>query len=161
MTATLITPERLRALLHYDPETGVFVRRTTRPGAVAGCLRNDTGYLVMNIDRRQYYLHRLAWLYMHDRWPQGVTDHINRVRTDNRIANLREVTRGQNNQNSGLRADNTSGHVGVSWIARVKKWIAQIIVDGKHRHLGYFTDLDAAVAARKAAEIELHSHRPT
>jgi hypothetical protein len=114
----------------------------------------------MIIDGKQYYLHRLAWLYVHDRWPQGVTDHINRVRTDNRIANLREVTRGQNNQNSRRRKDNTSGHPGVTWFKRTAQWRAYIQAGGKVHSLGYFTDLDAAVAARKAAEAAHHTHRP-
>ena len=161
MTTPLITPERLRALLHYDPETGIFVRRTRKPRAVVGCLSGDTGYLVIVLDRKQYYLHRLAWLYTHDRWPQGVTDHINRVRTDNRIANLREVTRGQNNQNSHRRKDNTSGHPGVTWFTRTAQWRAYIQVNGKVHSLGYFSDFDAAVAARKTAEAVHHTHRPT
>jgi hypothetical protein len=93
----------LRALLDYDPDTGVFTWRNPRTywhkvGDVAGSV-NGRGYRILGICGRYYAEHRLAWFYVHGAWPTHTIDHINRVRTDNRIANLRDVTMRENNLN--------------------------------------------------------------
>lgn len=98
----MITQDRLRELLHYDPDTGIFTRLVStgwrgKVGDVAG-YKNPDGYLVIMIDYKLYLAHRLAWLYTYGRFPE-VTDHINGVRDDNRIVNLREVTNWENAQN--------------------------------------------------------------
>jgi hypothetical protein len=90
-----ITAEELRARLRYDPETGEFSRPD---GGSVGCL-NPEGYVAIRVARKQYRAHRLAWLYVTGSWPKNEIDHINRVRHDNRIANLRDVTRLENNDN--------------------------------------------------------------
>jgi hypothetical protein len=89
---------------------------------------------------------------VHGVWPEDQIDHINRDRADNRIENLREVTNKQNQQNRSTNSDNTSGHTGVSWYKPYSKWRAQIKHNHKVIHLGYFTNIEDAIAARKAAE---------
>lgn len=167
MTTTLITPERLKTLLHYDPETGLFTRRITRgyrggrhkAGSICGTLMKN-GYVVICIDGRDYKAHRLAWLYARGTWPANYIDHINQSKSDNRLCNLREATKAQNGQNQALRRNNTSGHTGVSWSAKETRWVVYIRAEKTRRRVGAFTTLDAAVAARKAAEITLHPYRP-
>ena len=151
-----LTAEKLRELLHYDPETGIFTRKVStanrvKVGDVAGCLRGD-GYLSIMLQRRLYQAHRLAWLHTYGEWPTGQIDHINRVRTDNRISNLRDVTHKQNHQNRSKPSSNTSGHPGVCWHKLNSRWVAQIKHNQKPIHLGYFSTIEEAVAARKAAE---------
>jgi hypothetical protein len=85
-------------------------------------------------------------------WPEDQIDHINRIRTDNRISNLREVSHKQNHQNRSKSSHNTSGHSGVSWYKQKSRWRAQITHNQKDIHLGLFTNLEDAIAARKAAE---------
>jgi len=152
-----IQVSRLRELLHYDPDTGVFTWIKTAAhrvpaGTVAGALSNK-GYLRIQIDRKIYPAHRLAWLYVHGTWPRGFVDHINRNRVDNRISNLRDVNASQNVRNCGLRATNTSGYKGVSYWTERKKWAAQIRLNGKNKLLGMFaTPEEASAAYKKAAE---------
>ena len=143
----------LHGHLHYDPEAGVFTRmvggRGGRIGAQAGCVDNSTGYVRIHINGRLYYAHRLAWLYTHGRWPVEHVDHVNGVRADNRLCNLREATRTQNNRNSGLSIRNTSGERGVDY--HKGRWRARVYMAGKTICLGEFADLDEAIAARRAA----------
>lgn len=151
-----LTAEYLRSVLRYDPDTGIFtwkVRTSPRVkvGDTTGSL-DGNGYLQIRLQSRKHLAHRLAWLYVHGVWPKDQIDHINRIRTDNRIANLREVTNKQNLQNAGKRSNNTSGHSGVRWYRQSSKWVVVITHNYKRTHLGYFENLEDAVAARKAAE---------
>ena len=151
-----LTAEYLRSILHYDPATGIFTRkvstsRRVKAGDVAGC-PDGHGYLRIMVCSRLHQAHRLAWLYVYGTWPKDQLDHINRNPSDNRIANLRDVSHKQNGQNASKPSNNTSGHPGVYWHKRDSKWVACIKHNYKHIHLGYFTDIEAAVAARKAAE---------
>ncbi len=153
---TTLTAEYLRSVLHYEPETGIFtwkVRTANRVkvGDVAGC-PDGRGYLQIRVQSRKYQAHRLAWLYVYGEWPKDQLDHINRIRTDNRISNLREVTNKQNLQNAGKRSNNTSGHSGVRWYRQSSKWVACITHNYKRIHLGFFATIEEAIAARKAAE---------
>ena len=154
--ANELTAEYLRSVLHYDPATGIFTWKVgTSPrvkvGNLAGCPDGD-GYLQITVLSRIYRAHRLACLYTYGEWPTGQIDHINRNRSDNRICNLREVSNKQNGQNASKRSDNTSGHPGVCWNKRASKWLARIMHNRKNINLGYFENLEDAVAARKAAE---------
>jgi hypothetical protein len=165
MATHLITQERLKALLHYDPDTGVFTRRVDvgrrhKAGSVCGNLLRN-GYVRIGIGGHSYKAHRLAWLYVYGAWPQDQIDHLNHNKTDNRIDNLRDVTSAQNQQNRRCVAKNTSGHLGVAWATDMQRWLAGIKVGGKSYHLGYFENLADAVAARKAGERIYHPHRPT
>lgn len=157
-----LTAEKLRELLHYDPETGIFTWRVSaansvKVGDVAGC-SNGNGYLRLRLQSRLYHAHRLAWLYVYGEWPKGQIDHINRDRSDNRISNLREVTNKQNAQNSSKPSNNTSGHPGVYWYKQSSKWQAKITHNQKHIHLGCFATIEDAIAARKAGELKYWGH---
>lgn len=156
-----LNAERLRELLHYDPDTGVFTRRiktalSSRMGEIVGSV-NQRGYLVTSIDHRLYRLHRLAWLYVHGLWPVAEIDHIDGNPKNNRIANLRDVSRPVNTQNMRRPTKrNTAGFLGVSWKKRQQRWVAQISVFGKTRFIGYFDSADAAHAAYLGAKRALH-----
>ena len=151
----MVTQEELKELLHYNPDTGIFTRIASRgsvkAGYIAGCLDKD-GYITIKINCKTYKAHRLAWFYVHGKWPKHKIDHINHVRADNRIANLRCATCRENNKNSSLRKDNTSGVCGVCWYRPKKKWASQIMVNGMNVCLGYFTDKFEAICARKSAD---------
>lgn len=155
-----LSQEKLKELLHYDPLSGVFtwkqqVNSNALAGSVAGC-QSGWGYWRIAICGRQYLAHRLAWLYVHGEMPSGEIDHINRNKTDNRIANLRSVSRSVNQQNNGLRADNKSGFVGVHWHSSKQRWRAVITLNGKKHRLGNFTTKEAAAEAYAEAKARLH-----
>ena len=137
-----LTAERLREVLDYDPETGVFVWRVqvnnrVEVGDVAG-FSDGKGYLAIRLDRVQVFAHRLAWFWIHDAWPTGVIDHIDGVTTNNAIRNLRDVDHASNMQNlKGAKRDNSaSGLLGV--VPSRDKWVAQIRVGRKKYHLGVY-----------------------
>ena len=161
MASTDLTAERLRELLHYDLATGVFTRIARRNsnakiGDQAGSLRAD-GYHIIRLDNKIYRTHRLAWLYVHSRWPDKEIDHVNGKRTDNWIANLREATRSENQQNLRHQTSrSTSGFLGVSWHKARMKWIAQIKIDGQKHYLGYFSIASEAHAAYIEAKRMYH-----
>jgi hypothetical protein len=147
---TKLNAGRLREVLSYDPETGAFTwlvstARHRRIGDVAGCVKD--GYRQIGIDGRRYRAHRLAWLWMTGEWPSAEIDHINGDPADNRIANLRPATSSQNKANARLRSDNSSKLKGVSYDRQRQKWLARIVLAGRARNLGRFTDPAAAHAA--------------
>ncbi len=161
----MVTQERLKQLLDYDPETGEFVWINPpvgwlQPGDRTGASHDRDGYLRIGIDGRRYKAHRLAWLFVHGVWPAGEIDHINRVKHDNRISNLRDATVGENRQNITARRTNTSGAKGVSWHKHSMKWRACIRSNGRQISLGYYCSFDAAVAARQRAEKALQPFSP-
>lgn len=162
--AVELTAERLRELLSYDPATGAFTHRVSRgparAGASTGTLR-QSGYIEINIASRVRKAHRLAWLYVHGRWPACHLDHVNGNPGDNRIANLRECTAAENQQNKARSCTNSSGHTGVTWHRPNRKWVAQISVGGRKRCLGYFHDKDDAAAAYRSAKAVIHTFQPT
>lgn len=153
-----LTAQRLREVLHYDPETGVFARLSLRGKAI------DTphckGYRVIRIDGTLYLAHRIAWLYMTGEWPMSQIDHVNGIRACNEWGNLREATPAQNQQNMGRSKANTSGHAGVSWHANSGKWRARIGLNGRELSLGYFESFEDAVKARADAKRRLHAFNP-
>lgn len=159
MARKILTQSRLQELLHYDSETGNFtwIKPCSRfsqvtPGEKAGTV-HCRGYIHIKVDGQSYKAHRLAWLYMHGRWPHPAIDHINRVKTDNRIANLRETDQLGNMQNKGMYRNNSSGYTGVSWHKQRRKWAAQLQVNGKNRFIGMFdTPEQAAVAYQQAKQ---------
>jgi len=158
MTNAILTETRLKELLNYDPDTGIFVRiktvgPTAREGQISGYLHNASGYYISCLDYVDYKHHRLAWLYVTGKWPNGCLDHINGDRKDNRFLNLREATKAQNSYNSGTPKTNTSGYKGVSWSNQANKWFAKIVIQGKQIHLGFFSEPeDASSAYNKAAK---------
>lgn len=170
----------LRGLLRYEAETGklFWLPRTAqhigngRNGAEVEAIRwntkwsgkeaftskNGSGYLTGNVFRKFFSAHRIAWALYYGEWPKGDIDHINGVRHDNRIDNLRDVSGSANNCNTRIRKDNKTGCTGVFWRKDGAKWAASIRLHGKISHLGFFKDKAEAIAARKNAEKELGFH---
>lgn len=163
MTFNILTQDRLKTLLTYDPDTGIFVYAKARPkvqvGAIAGHVHKGHGYNQIKIDGKLYLAHRLAWLYVYGRWPQEQLDHINRIRTDNRLANLREVTNAQNCQNRPVQRNSTSKCAGVTWNKTLNKWHTRISLNNQRKHIGWFLTFEDAVATRHQAEQNFHTHR--
>lgn len=157
-----LTQERLKSLLRYEPETGHFywlvASGRARVDALAGC--RQEGYIDIKIDGRKHKAHRLAFLYETGLWPTEQVDHINGVRSDNRWFNLRPATPSQNchNQRRPHSNNRSSRHLGVSWHKASRRWLAQISVRGKVRHIGTFSDEDAAHIAYLAAKRECHPY---
>lgn len=154
-----LTQERLKALLDYDPVTGLFhwkIKPTSNVmiGDVAG-YQNQYKYIVIMIDGKNYPAHRLAWLYVYGRFPKGVLDHIDRIRANNKLDNLVEATRSVNTFNARMKCNNSSGYPGVD-LFHGRYWRARIGVKGDNeQNLGYFKTFEEAVAARQAAEVRL------
>jgi len=151
-----MTQKRLKTLLHYNPQTGIFTRKiapsnNTKIGDEVGYVKNN-GYIGINLDYKKYYAHRLAWLYLYGEYPPNDIDHINRDRADNRAINLRPATRSENSFNTKFSKANTSGHRGVTWNKRRNKWQAQLTFKGLRVLCECYTDLVDAVTARKDAE---------
>lgn len=152
MTVTYL---RLREVLQYDPDTGVFVwlvstSNRVKVGAVAGRIRSD-GSVRIGFDGRLYLAHRLAWFSVHGCWPSAELDHLNRNPEDNRLCNLREATKTQNMWNTKRRCDNSTGFKGVIWSKQKRKFQARITINGEPRHLGFFDDPSRAHAAYVSA----------
>lgn len=156
-----ITAQRLREVLHYDPETGIFtwkIAPRSKPefiGTAAGSNHGE-GYKIVKIAQRTYLAHRLAWLYVHGVWPSFNIDHRNGNRADNRIANLRDASQSINLQNQrGPRSHNKTGFLGVK-PARNGRFAAQIVLNGKPVHLGIFKTAEEAHAVYVAAKRKHH-----
>ncbi len=146
-----LTQARLKELLHYNPETGLFTwlarggsRR--RAGDVAGSVKKD-GYRYIGLCGERFLAHRLAWFYQHGEWPTDEVDHKNRARDDNRISNIRAATRAQNAINLGPRRNSTADSAGAYYRPKLGKWVSQISDRGKTRYLGLFTTEASAKAA--------------
>jgi len=157
-----LSAERLRELLHYDPETGVFTRCVARPGKsrAVGCRAgtlNKVGYRQIGIDGHVYLEHRLAFLYMTGEWPKFTVDHINCTLTENKWSNLRDVPQRINAHNErSARSTNSTGLLGVTKRADTGRHQALITVDGKHFSLGCFDTAEEAHEAYKVAKREMH-----
>lgn len=157
-----LTHARLQEVLHYNRETGILTwiksLRMNTAGKVAGSLRPTDGYWSIHLDGKRYMAHRLAWFYVHGEWPKQFIDHINGVRVDNRITNLRDVDRNTNCQNVVRpMVDNKSGVLGVTRSAGRTKYRAEISVDGKAKHLGCFDTTEQAHSAYVSAKRIYHA----
>lgn len=159
-----LTAQRLREILHYDPETGLFRWSATynlgrlRDKRV-GHVSQETGHINIRVQGRAYEAHRLAWLYMTGSWPTETVDHKNRIPEDNRWRNLRLATMGQQRQNQKMRKDCKHGYRGLQF-HKHGLWRVRITVDGKKIHIGYFKKPEDGVAARLAAERKYFTHSP-
>lgn len=168
-----ITPELLRELLTCDPETGKLTwnERARRhftmncahalwnvkyAGKSALCFTNKKGYDEGSVFSFKFQAHRVVWAVHYGAWPIHGIDHINGIKNDNRIANLRDVDQQANVRNSAMQANNRSGHRGVNFIAN--RWRANIGVRGRTISLGGFLLKEEAIAARKAAEKQFGFH---
>ena len=154
-TTKVLTQEEVRQFLDYAPETGELRWRAARGnrkmGGVAGST-NAAGYLLIGISGKRYRAHRIIWLWFYGYFPETDIDHINRVKSDNRIENLREVSQTCNSRNCEVSGNNKSGVKGISWCIMYGKWLSKITAANKHKHIGRHTDLTEAVAHRLAAE---------
>lgn len=158
----MLTQDQLKEVLHYCPETGVFTWLKPQ------CLGHRAGtnhvthsgktYRRLRLSGRWYKEHKLAFLYMTGSFPFDQVDHENGNGTDNRWTNLRDISVTENNQNKKMPITNTSGTVGVSWDRTKNRWYAYISVKDTNKSIGRFTSKDDAIAARKAAEVELGYH---
>lgn len=161
-----LSAEEVRARIDYDPMTGALTWRVNGDrspqwnGRYAGkpainTLDKTNGYLVGRMSEGKAFAHRIAWVIYHGEWPDEV-DHINGIRTDNRISNLRNVTKALNARNLSLSSRNKSGFKGVSWNQRCGCWQAHIRLDGKTRYLGLFHDVNEAAKAYRDAAPKYH-----
>lgn len=151
----------LRTLLHYEPETGTF-RWLVKPapryraGQTVGTPDKDR-YLRVQIRGRTYKLHRLAFLYMRDAWPQGQVDHIDGNKTNNRWGNLRDVDQATNQQNR--RSPQRGAAIGLLGVYRKKgnrKFTARISIGGRRVGLGSYETPQAAHDAYLRAKRAYH-----
>jgi hypothetical protein len=151
--------------IDYNAETGeVFWKqlqpqywKQDEPDQVlkAGWYCKSTGYFKLQFFKKIYLVHRIIWLLYYKKDPQGMqVDHIDRVRTNNKIANLRLVTGNENMHNRTLNTNNTSGYNGVHYCKTKCKYYVNITVLGKQKHIGLFTTLEDAILAREKAEIK-------
>ena len=175
MTKELPSPELLRKLLRYEPETGklfwmprplemfatknAFGTWNTRwANAEAFTSIDGRGYKQGHFSGKHLRAHRVVWAVHFGSWPKNEIDHINGNRSDNRIENLRDVPHRDNMKNMSVSRANTSGQIGVDWSKKDKCWRAFIGVGGSRRYLGSFIEKHDAISARKRAEIEMGYH---
>lgn len=146
----MIDQQCIRDIAIYDPETGTFTLKVAKGRKSAGSLLGSKtvhGYVVIGVNGHKIYAHRLAWLYVYGFFPKEI-DHINRDRSDNRLSNLRSVSRSENNMNATRKT--TTGHIGV-W-RNGKKYSVVRRVSGKRLYLGSYASFDDAVRAYNACE---------
>jgi hypothetical protein len=155
-----LTQQRLKEVLNYDAESGVFTWKIGRPKAAKGSIAGsftDRGYLTICIDGVKHRSHRLAWLYVYGFYPDQI-DHENHVRHDNRLINLKASNSYENSRNKSKPSDNKSGVVGVSLSNRIGKDEPRWEVRACGKFLGYFSNFFEAVCKRKSAELQFGFH---
>jgi HNH endonuclease/AP2 domain len=154
-----LSQEKLKELFSYDPETGKFESNQKSGKRRKGFL-HPKGYVMYGIEKKAYLAHRLAWLYVYGEMPSLYIDHINRVKNDNRISNLRLVNHAENGQNRNVSITSKSKVKGVYWNKNSKKWLAYITFQKKKRYLGGFDSLEDAKAAYGNEAARIHKYNP-
>ena len=166
-TENTVDIDYLRQRLRYEPETGklywlyyegVPKRWLTRYANKEAFTANNKSYKVGEVARVTFKAHRVAWALYYGEWPKDQIDHINGIRYDNRIVNLRVATNQENMKNARRFSTNTSGVCGVSRLKKKERWQAYISTSGKRKNLGHFNTLEDAVKARKDAEVKNGYH---
>jgi hypothetical protein len=168
----MITQQELKSLLHYDPVTGVFTWlprqsksfNTQKAGKEAGTIKVQGRHECrrINVGGKLYYAHRLAWLYVHGKFPDDEIDHINGNALDNRMINMRDVSKVENCRNMPHRSASNSKLLGVTWNNQYSMWKVQIA--DRHptrkgrKFIGHFRDFFEACCARKRAELFYNYH---
>jgi hypothetical protein len=164
-TRDLPPTDQLRKMLRYESETGKLYWRNCESQSekwnnrCAGkeALKTDCrGYLYGKINGKPYYAHRIIWKLVYGVSPREI-DHINGIKFDNRLRNLRECSHAENHKNRPAGENNSSGCVGVHWRSDRQKWQARIFVDGKSRSLGLYENKDSAISARAQAS-KIHGY---
>lgn len=165
MATAILTQERLKELLNYNPETGIFTRlvRTAqrhKVGDRADFLINSgnaKGYSRVSVGYERYLSHRLAWFYVYGEFPKYQIDHINGNTNDNRICNLRDVVSSINAENKHKASKSSkSGYLGVFWHEQSKKWRARLQVNKKGVHIGLYDTPQLAHEAYLKVKRKLH-----
>lgn len=144
----MLTQAELKHQMNYDQDTGIFIWINSKSSAIkkykiAGTI-DVYGYVAIRINGKVYKAHRLAWLYVYGEFPSKMLDHIDRIKTNNSICNLRLATSSQNSRNVTSNKKNTSGYRGVVWHKRDKRWQAACTVYGKQIHIGNFNTAEEA-----------------
>lgn len=158
---SILTQAELKAALHYDPETGIFTRvKTTshnaRAGDVAGNIK-PSGYVEMYVNGSRYYAHRLAFLYLFGSIPDGLIDHADGDKSNNRMANLRPASMSENLFNRGATKASQTGVKGVYPHPKIQgRFVVHIKAFGVHRYVGAYSSISDAIAARRSASKAMH-----
>lgn len=152
--------EQINEQLAYDPETGAITWRLSKKGnsgagTSAGCNHPALGYVLIGVLRQRLYGHRIAWLLTHGHWPEHQIDHINGNRADNRLANLRECSHAENQQN-GLARRNRHGYPGVDQDPKTGKYRSRVVIGGVKHNMGGFDSPEQAHNAYLEAKQRLH-----
>jgi hypothetical protein len=147
----MLTQEIIKSIFIYNPETGIFTNKTNRANNKVkansiATYKSSHGYLLISLNYKSYHAHRIAWLYITGESPKYI-DHINGIKTDNRICNLRPATNQQNSFNSKIRNDNASGYKGVHFNKINNNWRARACLNGKFISLGSFLIKEDAAKA--------------
>jgi hypothetical protein len=164
-----VNPTDLTELIRFDENSGEYSWRYRslkwfkRPadqvmwnkrfaGAKLFQSKTSGGYNQIGLLGKIYKAHRIVWAFHHGEWPKGFIDHVNGVRDDNSIANLRVVTSEENAKNASVSSKNKSGYPGVRWDPKMRKWRVQISKNRRRQHLGFYSTLEEAASVRKQAE---------
>ena len=158
----MITQLQLKEILHYNPETGIFIwkvnkSRRAKTGMRAGS-KHTTGDVRIFINGKSYKAHRVAWLYVYGNFPGNKIDHQNGIKDDNKISKLKDVSHTENMKNHPVHKNSKSGFIGVSWHKKTGKWQADISVNKKTIYLGIFSNISDAVKVRIDAEAKYGYH---
>lgn len=153
----MLTQQELKKHLHYNEKTGIFTRlifisNKIKIGDIAGGKNKNDGYIYIRVNGKKYSAHRLAWLYVNGSFPKNCIDHINIIKTDNRICNLRNATHSQNIINQKIKSTNKTG---LKCVYKYKdKWVAKTKFNKKNINLGIFETKELAYNAYKKFAIQ-------
>ena len=159
-----LTQELIGKALSYDPVTGYLIWKTNLyskraiPNKRAGSLVKSTGYRNISLFGRTYLEHQLIWFICNGAWPSGQIDHINQIRDDNRIVNLRDVSKADNARNRSRNPNSKLGEHGIWYNMRTRKYVAEITLNGKKVYQKSFDDVEQAITERRAKSLELGFH---
>lgn len=155
---TRLTKEMADELLEYR-DGNLYWKRSlsnnAKIGSIAGCVASN-GYAQVRVHGKVYKTHRVIWLIVYGEWPSGQIDHVNGIRSDNRLVNLRDVTASINQKNRAKGKNNTSGHLGIR--KSRDKWRAFIKINGRDQHIGTYENINHAIWMRKVAEVAVGYH---
>lgn len=148
----------LSDIFSYSPEDGSLYRAVGQQNRLISCKDRD-GYIVVKVGKKNYFAHRLCWYLAYGTWPTKQIDHVNGVRDDNRLCNLREATPSQNahNQRNVSKRNKYSKYLGVSR-SHSGKWRANIVLDRRYIYLGTFETEEKAHSVYVQAKRKLHSY---